>query len=33
MGVHGVDEDEQIRKSTQKELYRLITESDRVVYF
>lgn len=33
MGVHGVDEDEQIVKSTQKELYRLVTESDRVVYF
>ena len=33
MGIHGVDEDAQIKKSTQKDLYRLITESDRVVYF
>jgi len=33
MGIHGVDADEQIVKSTQRDLYRLITESDRVVYF
>lgn len=33
MGIHGVDEDEQIKKSTQQELYGLIKDSDRVVYF
>ncbi len=33
MGIHGVDEDEQIKKSTQKELYGLIRDSDRVIYF
>jgi hypothetical protein len=33
MGIHGVDEDEQIKKSTQKELYALVKDSGRLVYF
>jgi hypothetical protein len=33
MGIHGVDEDQQIKKSTQKDLYALIKDSDRLVYF
>jgi len=33
MGIHGVDEDDRLKKSKQKELYRLVTEYDRVVSF
>ncbi len=33
MGIHGVDADEQIRKSTQPELYALVKDSDRLLCF
>ena len=33
MGIHGVDEDDWLKKSNQKELYRLVAESDRVLSF
>ncbi len=33
MGIHGVDENQFLKLSNQKTLYRLLKESDRVVCF
>ncbi len=33
MGIHGVDEDEQIKLSNQKTLLSLVIESDKIVCF
>jgi|GEM_PF-3187063 hypothetical protein len=33
MGIHGVDADDQLRKSTQAELYALLLEADRVLCY
>ncbi len=33
MGIHGVDEDEFMKKSTQMALYQSIKEADKTIYY